>query len=93
MPTRSATSTACRRCGANCAPRAAAVGTFLCGDFGIVDAMFAPVAVRFRGYGVDMDADARAFVDAIHALPAFARWQAEALAGDRAGAVDRRLIA
>jgi len=55
-------------------------GPFLCGDFGIVDAMFAPVAVRFRGYGADMDADARAFVDAIHALPAFARWQAEALA-------------
>jgi glutathione S-transferase len=55
-------------------------GDFLCGGFGIVDAMFAPVAVRFRGYGVDMDDDARAFVDAIHALPAFARWQAEALA-------------
>jgi glutathione S-transferase len=26
-------------------------GAFLCGDFGIVDAMFAPVAVRFAGYG------------------------------------------
>ena len=55
-------------------------GDFLCGGFGIVDAIFAPVAVRFRGYGVEMDADARAFVDATHALPAFARWQAEALA-------------
>lgn len=55
-------------------------GDFLCGGFGIVDAMFAPVAVRFRGYGVDMDDDARAYVDAVHALPAFARWQAEALA-------------
>jgi glutathione S-transferase len=55
-------------------------GDFLCGGFGIVDAMFAPVAVRFRGYGVDMDDGARAFVDAIHALPAFARWPTEALA-------------
>jgi len=64
-------------------------GGFLCGGFGIVDAMFAPVAVRFRGYGVEMDADARAFVDAIHALPAFARWQAEALAEtERVAAAD-----
>ncbi len=64
-------------------------GDFLCGGFGIVDAMFAPVAVRFRGYGVEMDDDARAFVDAIHALPAFARWQAEALAeAERVPSID-----
>lgn len=53
---------------------------FLCGEFGIVDAMFAPVAVRFRGYGVELDDGARAFVDAMYALPALARWHAEALA-------------
>ena len=55
-------------------------GDFLCGDFGIVDAMFAPVAVRFTGYGVDMDDTARAFVDAIYALPAFQEWHAAGLA-------------
>ena len=36
-------------------------GPFLCGDqFGIVDAMYAPVCVRFRGYGVTLDATATA---------------------------------
>jgi glutathione S-transferase len=51
---------------------------FLCGGFGIVDAMFAPVCVRFRGYGVPVDATARAYMDAIFALPAFGEWQAAA---------------
>jgi len=54
-------------------------GPFLCGDFGIVDAMFAPVAVRFVGYGVAMDETATAFVDALYALPAFRQWHAAAL--------------
>lgn len=53
-------------------------GPFLCGDFGIVDAMFAPVAVRFRGYGVVMDDRTRAYAEAIFALPAMREWQAEA---------------
>ena len=51
---------------------------FLCGGFGIVDAMFAPVCVRFRGYGVAVDATARAYMDTIFALPAFQAWQAAA---------------
>lgn len=55
-------------------------GPFLCGDFGIVDAMFAPVAVRFAGYGVGLDDTARVFVDAIYALPAFRQWHAAGLA-------------
>ena len=55
-------------------------GEFLCGDFGIVDAMFAPVCVRFSAYGVAMDATARAYRDAIYALPAFREWQAAAAA-------------
>jgi glutathione S-transferase len=48
---------------------------FLCGGFGIVDAMYAPVCVRFRGYGVPVDAAGRAFMDAIFALPAMREWQ------------------
>lgn len=55
-------------------------GPFLCGEFGIVDAMFAPVAVRFAGYGVSLDDTALAFVDAIYALPAFRQWHAAGLA-------------
>ena len=53
-------------------------GDFLCGDFGIVDAMFAPVAMRFLGYGVALDDTARRYVDAITALPAMREWRAAA---------------
>ncbi len=45
-------------------------GDFLCGEFGIVDAMFAPVAWRFLGYGVPLDAVASRYVEALVALPA-----------------------
>jgi glutathione S-transferase len=56
----------------------AANGDFLCGGFGIVDAMFAPVAMRFLGYGVAMDANAQRYVDALTALPALREWRAAA---------------
>lgn len=49
-------------------------GDFLCGDFGIVDAMFAPVCVRFRGYGVALEPASEAYADAIYALPAMREW-------------------
>lgn len=59
--------------------RAGSAGPYLCGDhFGIVDAMFAPVCVRFRGYGVALDADAEAYSRAIFALPAMQAWEAAA---------------
>jgi glutathione S-transferase len=51
---------------------------FLCGGFGIVDAMFAPVCVRFRGYGVPVADDTRRFMDAVFALPAMREWEAAA---------------
>jgi glutathione S-transferase len=53
-------------------------GAFLCGDFGIVDAMFAPVVFRFLGYGVPMDNVAQAYADALLALPAMREWRAAA---------------
>ena len=53
-------------------------GPFLLGDFGIVDAMFAPVAIRFRGYGVVLDDNARHYTEALFALPAMREWQAAA---------------
>lgn len=55
-------------------------GPFLCGQFGIVDAMFAPVTVRFAGYGVETDAAARAYCEAIRSMPAFVEWSDAALA-------------
>ena len=53
-------------------------GSFLCGRFSIVDAMFAPVVSRFLSYGVPMDANAQAFAQAIQSLPAWREWRAAA---------------
>jgi glutathione S-transferase len=53
-------------------------GPFLFGVFSIADAMYAPVATRFRTYGVDVDAPCRAYVDTIYALPAMRAWIADA---------------
>jgi glutathione S-transferase len=58
----------------------AAGGPFLLGPFGIVDAMFAPVCVRLRAYGPDVDATAAAYMATIFALPAFREWESAALA-------------
>lgn len=55
-------------------------GHFLLGDFGIVDAMFAPVCVRFRGYGVKLPTVLADYVHAIYALPAMQEWMDAALA-------------
>jgi glutathione S-transferase len=53
-------------------------GEFLFGDFGIVDAMYAPVVMRFLGYGVPLDDTARRYADAITSLPAMREWLAAA---------------
>jgi glutathione S-transferase len=49
-----------------------AKGPFLFGEFGAVDAMYAPVALRFRTYEVHVSN--RAYVDAMLALPAMREW-------------------
>lgn len=53
-------------------------GQFLCGEFSIVDAMFAPVCVRFRGYGPELRPTSREYMQALFALPAMRQWQADA---------------
>ena len=53
-------------------------GEFLCGEFGIVDAMFAPVAIRFRGYGVPLEPEAQAYVEALLRLPSLREWDVAA---------------
>jgi glutathione S-transferase len=53
-------------------------GPFLFGKFTIADAMFAPVTTRFTTYGVDMDAQCRAYVGAVAQHPAFKSWYADA---------------
>jgi glutathione S-transferase len=60
--------------------RFGAGGPFLFGRFSVADAMFAPVATRFRTYGVPMDEVCGAYVNAIHELPAIREWAASAKA-------------
>ena len=55
-------------------------GDFLYGAFSAADAMFAPVAARFRTYEVPLDPVCAAYVAAIHAYPAFGEWRMAALA-------------
>ena len=50
----------------------AAKGPFLFGAFGAVDAMYAPVVLRFRTYGVTVRN--RTYVDNVLALPALREW-------------------
>jgi glutathione S-transferase len=52
---------------------------WLCGDYGIIDAFYAPVAARIAGYGLKVSASAAAYVAAHLADPAFRRWRALAL--------------
>lgn len=68
-------------------------GPFLFGAFSNADAMYAPVATRFRTYGVPLaefgdDGTAAAYIDAIYAMPEMAEW----LAGADAEMRERGLI-
>lgn len=62
----------------DCRGRFGEGGDFLFGRFGIADCMYAPVATRFRTYGVTLDPVSAAYVDAIYAHPAMQEWIAAA---------------
>jgi glutathione S-transferase len=53
-------------------------GPFLCGAFGAVDAMYAPVVSRFHTYGIEVGALARTYMDAVMALSVWGEWAAAA---------------
>jgi glutathione S-transferase len=55
--------------------RYGAGGPFLFGHFTIADAMLAPVAFRFRTYGVKPEGEARAYLETMLALPAMRQWE------------------
>lgn len=55
-------------------------GPWLFGEFGIVDAMFAPVALRFDTYGVELDETAVAYVATVCSDEAIREWVAAARA-------------
>lgn len=61
-------------------PQSVKAGAFLFGDFGVADAMFAPVAFRFRTYSVALPPKARAYCDALLALPEMQSWLSGAVA-------------
>ncbi len=58
----------------DCRDRFGDDGPFLFGRFSIADCMFAPVCTRFTTWGVEVDADTRAYMDAVFALPAMKDW-------------------
>ncbi len=63
----------------DCRARHGVAGPFLFGAFSNADAMFAPVATRFRTYGVDLarfgdDGQAADYARTILALPEMAEW-------------------
>jgi glutathione S-transferase len=55
-------------------------GPFLFGQFCIADAMYAPVATRFRTYSVALSEPAQAYADHILGLPAMQAWVRDAQA-------------
>ena len=60
----------------DCRTRFGKGGPFLFGTFGAADAMYAPVVSRFHTYAIEVGAEARAYMQAVMALPAFAEWRA-----------------
>jgi glutathione S-transferase len=74
----------------DCRGRYGGDGDFLFGAFSAADAMFAPVASRFRTYVPELgaygdDGTAQAYVDRVFALPAMAEWEAAARLDPRPG--------
>lgn len=53
-------------------------GPFLFGAFGIADAFYAPVVMRFETYRISTGPVERAYMDAVIALPAMREWLADA---------------
>jgi len=62
-----------------CRGRFGTEGPFLYGAFGAADAMYAPVVWRFHTYALDVSVVARAYMDALMALPAWDEWREAAL--------------
>jgi glutathione S-transferase len=59
--------------------RFAQAGPYLCGGFSVADAFYAPVAFRFRTYGVDPDAAAGEYLRALLADRFLRQWEEAAL--------------
>ena len=60
--------------------RFGAAGAFLCGALSLADAFYAPVAFRFRTYGVAPEGAAGTYLAELLAHPLLREWEAAALA-------------
>jgi glutathione S-transferase len=58
-----------------CRARFGASGPYLYGAFGAADAMYAPVVWRFHTYGVEVGPVARAYMNALMAMPVWVEWR------------------
>ncbi len=63
-----------------CRERFPAAGDFLFGSFSIADAMYAPVVLRFKTYGIRVPATERNYMAAVLSLDSLKAWIAAAIA-------------
>jgi glutathione S-transferase len=54
-------------------------GPYLCGAFSLADVYYAPVAFRFRTYGVDPGGDVGTYLSTLLAHPLLKEWEGAAL--------------
>ena len=66
-------------CRARYGQNSAIGGPFLFGGFSAADAMYAPVVSRLHTYGLAVSPTARAYMDAVMALPAWRAWHDAAM--------------
>jgi glutathione S-transferase len=57
-----------------CRTRFGSGGEWLFGDFSIADAMYAPVALRFSGYGIPLDGIEQNYVQSVLSHPGIIEW-------------------
>lgn len=59
---------------ASCRQQHSNAGPWLFGGFSIADAMFAPIALRFNGYNINLSDEAQSYVELILNHPAIKKW-------------------
>ena len=67
---------------ANARTKSGSTTPWLCGDYCLADAIFAPMAARLAAYKFDTRPVTKAYVAAHLADPAFQKWRADGLAND-----------
>ena len=63
----------------DCRGRFGSGGPFLFGAFSAADCLYAPMVFRFRSYGVELDANAKAYCEVMVKEPKVAKWVAGAM--------------